>query len=332
MSKRVQTAKLLPVWVAISAVVILAGAILLGLLGFNYGADVPSSKRFEVIYDTVVTIGEDTEEQLQKLCEDTFAENGLTVVEKHVYTMTGGGSVEYVFAGDADTDALKAAKTAVETALTDENGIYADADTSVSFHEVERQYFTEATWRGAVAIAVGAVVALVYVGVRFGVGKALAGLIGAAHDALFTLAVIVICRIPVFGYAPVLFAAFAVFVSLMLWGFVCAKMRANFKDPAYVGLSAAEAVEESRVSALRPVLGVVVVTALAFALLGGLATAGMRYFFLPALIPVAVGTYSSLVLVPAIYAQFKKISDRMAAKRKRYDYGKGKKSDKTETA
>ena len=137
---------------------------------------------------------------------------------------------------------------------------------------------------------------------------------------------------PVFGYAPVLFAAFAVFVSLMLWGFVCAKMRTNFKDSAYVGFSAAEAVEESRDSALRPVLGVVVATALAFALLGGLATAGMRYFFLPALIPVAVGTYSSLVLVPAIYAQFKKISDRIAAKRKRYDYGKGKKSDKTETA
>ncbi len=48
MNKRLKTLKLLPVYCAISAVIIIAGIILYALLGFNYGLEKPAYKTFEV--------------------------------------------------------------------------------------------------------------------------------------------------------------------------------------------------------------------------------------------------------------------------------------------
>lgn len=326
MSKRFHSVKLMPVWLAISAAVIIAGIVLYILFGFNGQADFPSAKRFEVRYDTVVTIGKSTEEELQKLCEDTFAQNGLTVKHKQVYEITGGGVLEYTFGGDVSGEALQKAKEAVSAALGAADGIYADAETFVTVHASENRAFSEAVWRGAIAIAVGCVVALVYLGIRFGVASAVSGLIACVHDALFTLSVFAICRIPVYAYAPLLFAAIAAALSLILWTVQSIKMRENFKDSAYFGMAGAEAVEESGKTALKTVLGVVCPLAIAFVLFGVLATSGVRLFFLPALIPVAVCAYSSLALVPAIHGHIKKTVVG-TVKKKRYEGAKKKAED-----
>lgn len=331
MSKR--SVKLLPVWIAVSAVVIAAGIILFALLGFNFSADRPQSKTFEVKYDTVLVINE-KEEDLQKLCEDEFRAQGVsysakaTVEDVNLSNMvaTGDMILRYTFNGDVSSDLLQAAKTKIVSALGGEG--YADADTSVSVHSLEKEKFFEADWRGAVAVATGVVVALIYVAVRFGVGSALTGLVACVHDVLATLALIVICRIPVYAYAPLLFGSIAAFLSVILWIVQCMKMRENFKDPSFRTLTAAEAVEESGKTARNTVLGISVSLALLFAVLGGVATAGVRLVLLPALIPVAVSTYSSLVFAPAVHAPIKEKFDRLAAKRKRYDYGK-KKAEKS---
>lgn len=323
MSKRFHSVKLMPVWLAVSAAIIIAGIVLYCLFGFNAQAEYPTAKRFEVSYDTVVTIGENTEEELQKLCEDTFAQNGLKVRHKQTYEVTGGGVLEYTFDGDASKEALQKAQTAVTEALQAADGIYADADTFVTVHTSENNAFTEASWRGAIAIAFGCVVALVYLGIRFGVASAVTGLIACAHDVLFTLSLFAICRIPVYAYAPLLFAAIAAALSLILWTVQCMKMRENFKDPAYFAMTVPQAVEESSGTALKTEIGMVCVLAVAFALFGGLATSGVRLFFLPALIPVAVSAYSSLALAPAIHGHIKK-KVAVSAKKKRYEGAKKK--------
>jgi SecD/SecF fusion protein len=323
MNKRFHSVKLMPVWLAISSAVIIAGIILYCLFGFNMQTEFPTAKRFEVTYDTVITIGENTEEELQKLCEDIFAQNGLTVKQKQKYEVTGGGVLEYTFEATASDEALAKAEEAVAAALNAQEGIYADADTFVTVHKTENRAFAEANWRGAIAVAVGCVVALVYLGVRFGVVNGVTGLIACLHDALFTLSLFAICRIPVYAYAPLLFGAIAAAVSLILWTVQSMKMRENFKDPSYAGMTVAEAVEESSASALKIILGIVCALAVSFALFGALATAGVRLFFLPALIPVAVGAYSSLALAPAVHGHMKK-SVAATAKKKRYEGAKKK--------
>ena len=50
--------KLLPIWAAISAVLIIGGIVLMALLGFNTALDQPEHKTFDVYYNVVVDLNE----------------------------------------------------------------------------------------------------------------------------------------------------------------------------------------------------------------------------------------------------------------------------------
>ncbi len=326
MNKQIYSGKLLPIWIALSAVIILAGIILAAVLGFNFSADQPDVYRFEVKYDTAVTISETAEADMQEACEDAFAANGISYSSMQTYEVTAGGIIEYTFSPDTAESSLKAARDAVQ-AFADGQEPFSDADITVVVHTVELQGFYTAQWRGAVAIGVAAIAALIYVAVRFGISCALSGLCGAVNSTLLSVALLAIFRIPVYGYTPLLFAAASMFLTFLLWTFVCAKLRENAGEPAYAGLSAEDYVAACVRDSRKTLLAVLIAAAVAFLLLGGLATSGVMVFFLPALLPVAVSAYSSFVLIPAVHTQIKGAFDRAAAARKRYDFGKGKKTN-----
>ncbi len=327
MIKRLLSEKLAPVWMVLSSVVVVAGIILYALIGFNFSADVPQSYTLEVRYYTVVSVSENAD-KIYEYCEEALKENGFTSWTKKDYEITGGGVVEYTVVNGAENKLL-AAKNAVEAKIAAANadGTFADTDSMVAVHKIELQGFGEARWRGAIAIAVGAIVALGYVAIRFGIANAISGLVSAVHDSLFTLAILVICRIPVYGFMPVTLGAISMLLSVLLWIVISSKMRENFSSPEYAGLSAEDAVANSVKSATKLVFIIVGALAVSFLLLGLLATQGVMAFFLPALVCVAVGTYSSLVFTPVVHTQFKKKFDRIAAKKKRYDYAKKKDSE-----
>ena len=92
------------------------------------------------------------------------------------------------------------------------------------------------------ALAVAAVVVLVYIGFRFGWGRTLTGLCLTVHDVFLTLALFALTRIPMAAAAPLLVAAAAAVISLLLWMVQCMKMRETFKDPAFRTMDAEEAV------------------------------------------------------------------------------------------
>ena len=56
MTKHFYTLKKLPLFLAVSAVILIAGIVLFALFGFNY--DAQAGKSFEVTYDAVVTISD----------------------------------------------------------------------------------------------------------------------------------------------------------------------------------------------------------------------------------------------------------------------------------
>lgn len=328
MTKKIRTVKLLPVWIAVSAVVIIAGIILFALMGFNNSADRPTAKTFEVTYGVSVDLNEEEKAALEKTCEDAFKANGLTF-EKKTYPELDGSYLsetsnmllQYTFAGNTDLTALNAAKTAVDGKIAAD---FAGKNVSASVHTLENVAFGEASWRAAVAIAVGVVVALVYVGIRFGVAAALTGLVACVHDVLFTLAFFAITRIPVYTAGAILFGAVAAVVSLVLWLIRCMKMREDFKDEAFKGLSAEEAVEKSAQNSFKAVVATAGALAAVFVVIGAVAASGVRLMVLPMIIPVAVATYTSLLLAPALHAHVKKPFDRFKVNRKPRYIGKKK--------
>ena len=210
---------LLPVWAAISAVIIIAGIVLMALLGFNNSLDRPESKNFDVYYNVVVDLSEERKATLEGYCEDAFAAQGIAYEEKTTlsgqtdpvsqnqssFTGTGNDFVlRYTFSADVSDEALAAAKAAVEANIGGNQEFspdYNGAETSVSYYTLELQAMNESVWRGAIAVAVGAIVALIYVAIRFGMGCALTGLVACVNDAFLTLSVFAIARIPVYTFA-----------------------------------------------------------------------------------------------------------------------------------
>ncbi|MDE5896323.1 MAG: hypothetical protein K2H43_00750 [Clostridia bacterium] len=322
--------KLLPVWVAISSVLIIAGIVLVALLGFNFSAERSNYKSIEVQYDVVTEISDGAVENLKSTCDGVFKTQKLSVsafesvkeVDSNSGSETGNTVLVYTFNSGVSEQKLREAGAALIEAI---NAVKPEnSEVSVSVHVSEGKVFTEAIWRGAVGLAVGAVVVLVYLGIRFGIGAALTGLTNCAHDVLVTLAIFAIARIPVYAFAPLLFAAVAAVVSLLLWMIQCIKMRENFKDPSYASLSAEDAVEQSSKTARKYVLGVAISFGAILVVCGGIATAGVRLFLLPALLPVAVATYSAMLFGPALHVHVKAAFDKLKSKRKARYVGKAK--------
>lgn len=328
--------KTFPILFTVSLILIIAGVILAALLGFNRTLASGAGKSFEVDYDVVFGIqkpdenGGTLEDSLQTLCEQTFAGLGLGWSDKKIEREidrnsgreTGDSRLIYTFGADADAGQLGKAVETVNAALSAPDGIYASASEKIaSWHVLADETFNEGVWRGAIAIAVGAIVALIYIAVRFGVASALTGLVLCAHDTLLTIALVALTRIPVLPFAPMLYGAAAAFLSVLFWLIHAMKLRETAKDPAFAGISAAERYEEADKVSFKPTLyaaiGVAAVVAVT-AVIGAIASTGFLFFALPMLIPVAVALYSSLLLASPLYVPIRKPFERFETRTKKY--------------
>ena len=335
MSNKRGTLKLLPIWCAVSAVFLIAGIILLALLGFNYQSEIVKGQSVEVEYGVATHIGEGGEDALDELCQKTFSVAGVSLLKSEKqdsvgssdFVKDGSGKFVYTF---AEGVSLEKAVENVKTACA----AYAEKDTDffVSEHpfEASQRIYFESGWRGAIASGVAALVGLIYIGIRFGVGSALTGLVVCAHDAVLTMAILAIARIPVYFYAPLVYIALASLVSVVVWMLQCMKIKENFKSPEFSAYTAEEAVEQSRKTSR--LVSVIFVGALALVVIvaGAVATAGSRLFFLPALLPVALPLYSNLLLGPAVHVHVKAAFDGWKAKRASKNKKKPVKTAETE--
>ena len=334
MNKRLN---LLPVWAAISAVIIIAGIVLMALLGFNESPERPASKTFDVYYNVVVDLNDESKTALEEYCESAFAEQGLTYSGKATlagqsdpvsssqgsFTATGNDFLlRYTFAADVSDEALASAKAAVEADIEGNEAFLSTtgAETYVSYDTLAQQPLTESVWRGAVAVAVAAVVALIYIAIRFGLGCALTGLIACVNDAFLTLSVFAIARIPVYAFAPMLYAAIAAAVSVVYWLIRCMKLRDDAKDPAAGTLSAQESVANACGATDKVVwlaAGILLVTIAVCA--ACTAATGAAAVFAGALIAAAAGLYSGMLLAPSVHVKIKAYFDgRRRVRQARY--------------
>lgn len=323
--------KLLPIWIAVSAAFILAGIILLALLDFNYtSGEALKSKSVEVEYGVTTLMNEKKEQDVKDACEKALKDAGVSYtvrveeqVEASSFNKVTNKKLVYTLSSKLTEEKLASVKDAVIAATA---AFAEDDDFSVYTHSqyAEKGVNYDTYWRGGLAVGVCVFVALVYIGIRFGVGSALTGLTMCANDALLTVSLFAILRIPVYFYSPLLYAAIAALFSVVLWLTQCAKMKENFKTPEYAGLSADEAITRSRLTSWKIAVFLTAGLALAFILAGAIATAGSRLFFLPALIPVVLPLYSSLVFGPALHVHVKAAFDKWKANHVRNKKGKKK--------
>lgn len=329
MNKR---SKLLYVWVAVSAAILIAGIVLFALFGFNTSLDRPAGKTVDVSYNVDVELSEENKNLLSEASEAAFAANGVTYEEKlelegqadpnsssqsEFYPTGNDFTLRYVFDADVSSEALANAVTAINEAV-DAASLGTGASVTVTTHTLSLQTFNESLWRAAVAVLTGAVVALIYVGVRFGVGCALTGLAAAVNDMLLTLSFFAITRVPVYAFAPWLYAAIAAAASLGLWLVRCMKLRENAKDPAFSALAADEAVAEMCKATDKTVFALAGSALVILAVCAACMFSGGAAVFAGALVPVAAALYSSTLLAPALHVRVKAAFDKVKTSRARH--------------
>lgn len=328
MIKWMKANKLVSLLLGVFCVIVLVGVVLYGALGgFNNALDRPEQYTFEVRYDVV---GERFEEQLQDECEKEFDAKGLGFAKKEIlsevdssnFNATTDKVLTYTFAAGASEKDLTAAAEAVNAFVKAEEATnpFYDSETATlltapfaSVHKLSGERFYEPAWRGAIALFVGAVVALAYVCIRYGVSCGVAGLVCCLHDTLLTAALFAATRFPVYAMAPLLYAGVAAFMSVLLWIVLCGKLRAQFKD-AENGTTAEEIITSTVKANVKTVLFTALPFLLAIAVLGAIAVSGTALLVLPMLVAAALPLYSVLFLGPAVCIPIRTAFDARRAK------------------
>ncbi len=333
---KLRSNKLFALFAAISSVIIVAGIILYALLGFNTAKDRPAAKFIDVSYGTTVvngTVGtgeaeKDASVYLEENVEKILKDNGLTYAEKTTFEngaltsndLNASGqskTVRYTFPSKTADDKLEAAVTGIEGFVKAQAGSpISEGVEYVTWHASENLALKKAAWRGAIGIAVGAIVALIYLTIRFGVSCGVAGLAVAAHDALFTAAFFALTRIPVYGFAPLLYAAIAAFASVAVWTVLSIHIRKNTKDPENAGLAADALADKSVDGAWKYVVLIAAALAVIVVVFGLIAAAGTRALVLPAIVGCLLPVYSTLLIGPKIFVPIRKAFDKKRASKK----------------
>lgn len=336
--------KLLPVWAAVSAVIIIAGVLLMGLLGFNTASDRSRTAVLEVQYNVVVKNSDAAVKELEGVCEDALAEQGIGVLGKQTSDGVNDSqewtTLRYtVSAEDAEklgTVMEKVASSDTQTKLSAAIAEETDGDSAVISELIEfypavhtEELVSEYDWLWRGAAAVGIVAALIYVGIRFGVGAAVTGLTVAVHDALFALSLLAIVRIPVFAAAPALYALIAAAISLALWIVHCCRIR-EITKVSEQKLGAEETVALAYRGVFKTVVISVCLVACAIVLCsvaGFIAAPSLAAAFAPMIVCALSAGYSSLLLGPALHVHVKGAFDKLKKQDKPRYVGKQKQTE-----
>lgn len=327
MSKTVSKKSLI-LYLAISLVVILVGAILFGVFGFNADSTVKDYTVIEVSDSGYMSLQDKFRTDLDDLCKAEIEKSGLKIKEdSYIESTSVGGILSYTVTGEGAEAFVSELQTAIDNAQID--GVQ-DASVIVTYHEVENAPHYEYIWRTAIGAAVVLVILFVYVAIRFNVGMGVTSFVAALHDVIVTLAIVALLRIPA-GVGLIGVAAITLLLSAFLNLMVFGKMRKDFRLEERKGMPARDAVALSVKESTKTILTAIVLLAafvVVFGVIGVIIGFDMASFMLGMLMALVVTTYSSLFLSPAIYAAIKERSDANRAEKAKYNYDSEKKRQK----
>jgi preprotein translocase subunit SecF len=305
MSKTCKKVDKLTLTSVIIAIVVAVAIVITAIFGVNYSATSRDSETVTVTVSSYLYDTESNRNAVENVCTTEFEKYGLEVKYTQYGEMSGTeDEIVYVFEKGVAVDKAVEAINAKFDARTSKEGdawygfeiVARVATESVPVKIAPVNYILT-----AVAIAVFAVVAFIYVSLRYRVFLGGLTAIAIAVSALATTAVILVTRFP-FTYSLLACIATSAFLTAVFVLLSINKLRAvikgdedkKFEDRTPV----AEAVESS--VAWKEILVLAAATAIALVLVGAIATTSTLWFALGALIALIVATAISLFFVPSL--------------------------------
>lgn len=291
----------------IMAIVLALSIVITAIFGVNYAATVKDQNTLTVTVNSFFY--NNRIDDVKAECEKEFKQLAVS------YTYNGemnGDECELVYVFDKATnlDAVKTALKATFASKTQDGGEWDGAfiDVSTGKEVVQTNIPVGYTVRAAIAVAVFAVLAFVYVAIRYRLYMGVTVAIAIVLSAVMTAAIVLLTRIPVTSsilYVVVISSVLAAIFTVLTMN----KIRSNTDE-----LSAEEKVYSS--IATKEIAAITAALGASLVLVGAIATWSVRWFALCALVSLLVAALIGLVFVPAVYLPMKKAEDKAAGRGK----------------
>lgn len=300
----------------IMAIVFAAAVVVTAIFGVNYAATADNANTLTV---TVNTFFYDSKiEEVESVCEATFDELDLHVNYEQKGEMSGDDcEIVYYFDGDvrlADAEDKLSAAFADKIANAEGWGnafITVSSASETLQTNIPVSYFV----RTAVAVAVFAVLALVYVAARYKTYMGIVTAVCALLSGVTTAAIVLVTRIPF--TASMLYAiALAPLVTAVVVMLSLNRLRSNMKAENAKEKTAEELVVSSIACKELAALGVTLGGAIL--LTGIIATTASCWFAVVSLIALAVSLFVGTVYMVSVLVPMKEKSDEKASQKRSY--------------
>ena len=305
----------------IMAIVLALSIVITAIFGVNYAATVKDQNTLTVTVNSFFY--NNRIDDVKAECEKEFKQLAVS------YTYNGemnGDECELVYVFDKTAN-LDAAKTALKTAFADktkDGGEWDGAFIEVATANETLQANVPVTYvvRAAIAVAVFAVLAFIYVALRYRLYMGVTVAIAIVLSAVMTAAVVLLARIPV--TASVLYVvAISSVLAAIFTVLTMNKIRSNTEEIS-VEEKVYASVATKEIAAITAALGASLV------LVGAIATWSVRWFAIHALVSLLVSALIGLVFVPAMYLPLQKAADKATRNKSGYIGAESKAEAKTE--
>ena len=206
-------------------------------------------------------------------------------------------------------------QSALIQALIDDERFVIPENAEVQVTSVEPSIGEEVRNRGLIAVAISAVLIILYVAIRFravsGFSMGVCGVIALIHDALAVVLVYMIFRLPVnesFIAAILTIIGYSINNSIIIYDRIRENMALRKKSTVaeVVDKSIKQTFSRSVLTSLTTLIAVIVVYI--FARIYGITS--VQQFSFPLIIGILVGTYSSICLAGPMWLQWKEMKGK----------------------
>ncbi|MBO7377850.1 MAG: protein translocase subunit SecF [Clostridia bacterium] len=330
------------VFFIISAIIIIAGIILLIVPGLNLGLDFTEGASVQV-YLNVPSSDKDSGyvADVEKYIEDSGFEVGNTRI-----TSDGGNSVLQFDLRYRYNNAKVANDEFADLLGSEEEGLIGDVikyinEGNVVTDDIDVDYVDKVTYtftspdatasltrRAILAIAIAIVAMLIYIAIRFKLTSGIAAVIVLIHDVFVMLTLTAAFRITVnttFIAAIITVIGYSINATIIVFD----RIKENLKRYEGQGLSDTDVANISIKETMRRTIFTTITTLVMIVLIAILGVPTIRQFALPIIFGLLSGVYSAIILSSCVWVQIRKIAKKIVPEKKS-GYSKYAKEKKTE--
>ncbi len=298
--ERFQPSKWTKYFLIFSVAVILAGAIVFAVIGFNLGMDFTGGNVVRIQSTTEIPDAEYN--QIISQTEEIFTgiDSGLSISRSQTENDTTNGSyyISIQYQNLSSVSDMTEINNEIVTALTEAFPNY----TIINAETISASASTDLLINALLAVFIALIFILIYIAIRFEFLSGIAAMLTLFHDVLIMCACVAIFRIEVnssFIAAIITILGYSINNTIVVFD----RVRENLKKPSLDNLSNMQIADLSIKQTLNRTLNTSITTIMAIFLLALIGVPDMTEFVVPILIGLIAGTYASIFISAPLWAK-----------------------------